>query len=422
MRQTKHQLSGINILVLRGTDNVIINVFFFMLKTAARDLGVVFDDKLSFHAHYEDITSRCFKLLCFIFRITKDFSSPHSLLYLFNSLVEARGAIGSFLQTFITFGFLLVYTSGPFIGYSGIAYVSLGFAVIFFVGMFLMPETPTYYFIQNDPKSAAKSLAKIRGKPIESLQKELDLISAAVDDSKDRKGTIADIFRRKNFKAFFIGSALVFFQQFTGITIVVFYMTDIFRVAGSNLEPAYATIIVGAVQFLAALMTPFVADRLGRRIIVMVSSGGCAIGLGLLGLYFFLADIDSPIIESINFLPLVSLMLFLVMFRWGMGALPWAIIGEMTPIEVKDSVAPLATAFCWTCSFLITRYYSVVAASAGHFVVFWIFAVCSFGSFCFGLFYLPETKDKTFNEIQDMLSGSDLTKREAERTERAQRA
>ncbi|KAL0811546.1 hypothetical protein ABMA28_009932 [Loxostege sticticalis] len=200
--------------------------------------------------------------------------------------VEARGAIGSFLQTFITFGFLLVYTSGPFIGYSGIAYVSLGFAVIFFVGMFLMPETPTYYFIKNDPKSAAKSLAKIRGKPIESLQKELDLISAAVDDSKDRKGTIADIFRRKNFKAFFIGSALVFFQQFTGITIVVFYMTDIFRVAGSNLEPE--------LQFLAALMTPFVADRLGRRIIVMISSGGCAIGLGLLGLYFFLADIDRP--------------------------------------------------------------------------------------------------------------------------------
>lgn len=58
-------------------------------KTAARDLGVIFDEKLSFHAHYDEIVSRCSRLLGFICRITRDFRNPSSLLYLFNSLVRS---------------------------------------------------------------------------------------------------------------------------------------------------------------------------------------------------------------------------------------------------------------------------------------------------------------------------------------------
>lgn len=57
-----------------------------------------------------------------------------------------------------------------------------------------------------------------------------------------------DVFQGSNFKAFYISCALVFFQQFSGINAVLFYMTDIFESSGSDLKPAIATIIIGAVQ------------------------------------------------------------------------------------------------------------------------------------------------------------------------------
>ncbi|KAL0861105.1 hypothetical protein ABMA27_009606 [Loxostege sticticalis] len=323
------------------------------------------------------------------------------------STVDARGALGSYLQTFMTFGTLFMYIIGPFITYYEIVYVGVAYLALFTVSFFFMPESPTYHLLKNDRKAAADSLMRLRGRSLEGVQKELDQINADVEASKDNKpGTIADVFRGKNFTAFYIGCALITFQQFSGIHAVLFNMTAIFRAAGSNIEPAYATIIVGAVQFAASMMTQFVVDRLKRRTLLMISSCGSAIALGLLGTYFLLADLESPVVESINFLPLLSLVMFMLAYCWGLGALPFAIIGEIMPIEVKAFFTAFASALGSLTSFLITRFFSVIAEAVGHYVVFWIFAGSCVLSFLFTLFVLPESKGKTFNEIQDMLAGS----------------
>ncbi|KAL0811522.1 hypothetical protein ABMA28_009913 [Loxostege sticticalis] len=320
--------------------------------------------------------------------------------------VQARGALGSFLQTFGTIGTLFMFSIGPFTSYLGIVFVGVGYLAFFMLMFFFMPETPIFHLLKNNRKAAADSLMKIRGRSLESVQKELDVMSADVEGSKDNKpGKISDIFRGKNFKAFYIGAALIFFQQCSGINAVLFNMTDIFSAAGSNLEPAYATIIVGAVQFGASMMTQAVVGRLGRRTLMIISSSGAAIALALLGAYFLLADIESPVVESINFLPLLSLVMFMLLYCWGLGALPMTIIGEIMPIEVKSLFLSFATAFGSTCTFLITRFFSVIADAVGHYVVFWIFAANCGVCVLFCIFILPESKDKTYDEIQQMLEG-----------------
>ncbi|KAI8422997.1 hypothetical protein MSG28_014085, partial [Choristoneura fumiferana] len=157
--------------------------------------------------------------------------------------------------------------------------------------------------------------------------------------------TIADVFKGGNFKAFYISCALVFFQQFCGINAVLFYMTNIFEAAGSDLDSSIATIIIGCVQ-------------------------------ALLGMYFLLDELDSPAVDSIGFLPILSLVVFIVTYCVGLGPLPWAVMGELMPIE-----------------------------ALGMYVAFWIFGVCCVGAFFFTLFLVPETKGKSFAEIQDMLAG-----------------
>lgn len=72
-------------------------------------------------------------------------------------------------------------------------------------------------------------------------------------------------------------------------------------------------------------------------------------------MYFILAENENPVVEKIGFLPILALVVFIVTYCWGLGPLPWAVMSELFPIEVKAIAAPIATAFCWTLSFLITR-------------------------------------------------------------------
>ncbi|KAH9633267.1 hypothetical protein HF086_000866 [Spodoptera exigua] len=281
---------------------------------------------------------------------------------------DSRGALGSFLQAFITLGYLLIYGIGPYVSYMVIAYV-------------------------GDREAAASCLAKIRGRSHEGVQAELDLMAADVNASLEKTATVADVFRGSNFKAFYISCALVFFQQFSGINAVLFYMTNIFEAANSSLDSAIATIIIGVVQVIASCITPLVVDRLGRRILLLISASGTAIGLG------------SPVVNSIGFLPILSLVLFIVTYCWGLGPLPWAVMSELFPIEVKAIASPIATAFCWVLSFLITRYFSAIASGLGMGGTFFIFGACCVAAFFFTLFLVPETKGKSFQEIQDILSG-----------------
>ncbi|XP_075986472.1 facilitated trehalose transporter Tret1 [Anticarsia gemmatalis] len=318
---------------------------------------------------------------------------------------DSRGALGSFLQAFITLGYLLVYAMGPYVSYGVVAYVGIVFTAVFVVGFFFMPESPIYYLSKDDPDSAAECLAIIRGKSRSAVQEELDAMAADVKASMERTASVADVFRGSNFKAFYISCALVFFQQFCGINAVLFYMTNIFNAAGSGIDPSVATIIIGVVQVVASCITPFVVDRLGRRILLLISSCGTAVGLGLLGMFFVLSQNNSPVTSKIGFLPVLSLILFIVTYCWGLGPLPWAVMSELFPIEVKAIASPIATAFCWALSFLITRYFSAIAAALGMGYTFFIFGICCVLAFFFTLFLVPETKGKSFQEIQDMLSG-----------------
>ncbi|KAJ0170753.1 hypothetical protein K1T71_013525 [Dendrolimus kikuchii] len=318
---------------------------------------------------------------------------------------EVRGALGSFLQVFVVIGFLLVYVVGPFSTYYVIAYVGLAFVAAFAILFYFMPESPIYYLSKDDIDSAADCLATIRGKSRAGVQAELDKMAAEVKASMEKTATLADVFRGSNFKAFYISCALVTFQQFSGINAVLFYMTTIFNAAGASLDSAIATIIIGTVQVLASLVTPLVVDRLGRRLLLLVSSCGTAVGLGLLAMFFILSDNGSPVAESIGFLPLLALILFIITYCWGLGPLPWAVMSELFPIEVKAIASPIATAYCWGLSFLVTRFFNPVVDAIGMGPAFLIFGVCCVISFFFTLFFVPETKGKSFQEIQLMLAG-----------------
>jgi MFS family permease len=171
------------------------------------------------------------------------------------------------------------------------------------------------------------------------------------------------------------------------------------------LEPAIATIIIGAVQILASALTPLVVERLGRKVIFLFSAGGMAICLGLLGLFFLLDEQEFPIASSLNWLPIVSLIGFVVVYCVGFGPLPWALFGELFAPDVKSSASSIVTSMNWTLGFLLTKYFLALQEVLGSYGAFWLFGIFCIAAFIFTFTLVFETKGLSLQQIQDKLNG-----------------
>ncbi|XP_047365216.1 facilitated trehalose transporter Tret1-like [Vespa velutina] len=319
-----------------------------------------------------------------------------------------RGALGSFLQLFITFGLLYSYVIGPYVSYTVFWILCACLPVIFFVLFLLMPESPYYLISKGNREAAVTALAKLRSKSEMAVQQEADDIRDALEESMKTQTKISDLFTVKaNFKALIFTCFLASFQQLTGINVVLFYMQSIFAATGSTMDPNVSTIIVGSVQVAASFVTPLIVDRLGRRLLLITSGIGEIVTLAALGLFFYLKDVkeDVEVVESISWLPVVSLVIFIATYCIGWGPLPWAVMGEMFASDVKSKASGITVSMCWFLAFFITKFSSNITEAFGNHTTYWMFAVFCVISVLFTIFVLPETKGKSLQQIQDELNG-----------------
>lgn len=124
-----------------------------------------------------------------------------------------------------------------------------------------------------------------------------------------------------------------------------------------------------------------------------------------MGLYFYLDVNDKAAANSVTWLPVVSLIVFVIAYCIGFGPLPWAVLGEMFPSNVKSYASTLVAATCWVLGFLVTRFFSTMDAALGSDWAFWVFAIFCAIAFAFTFTVVIETKGMSLQQIQDRLNG-----------------
>lgn len=165
-----------------------------------------------------------------------------------------------------------------------------------------------------------------------------------------------------------------------------------------------STIIVGTVNLIATIASSMLVDRAGRRILLLISKTIMTLSLTALGMFFFFHDMNTELAESLGWLPLTSLCLFIISFALGFGPIPWLMISELYSKDI-NSVASLVTGFVNPClTFLVSSTFTVLSDSIGIGQTFWIYAGCSFVGIFYVYFMVPETKGKSLAEIQIMLA------------------
>ncbi|XP_046483699.1 facilitated trehalose transporter Tret1 [Neodiprion pinetum] len=310
-----------------------------------------------------------------------------------------RGVLGSIFQLFLSAGILFGFIFGTFLNYTWFAVICAQIEVVFLATYIWMPESPQWLMGQGRKSEALRALSVFRG-PKYDVNEELASIQKCVEEAALRKSSMLDLVKTRGARtALFAGLGMLAYQQLTGINAVIFYTEEIFAAAGSSLDADVASIIVAFVQTFMACVAAVIVDRVGRRVLLIVSSSTLALCLFLLGLYFKLD------LNGIGWLPFVSLTTFMIAFSLGYGPIPWMMMGELFPPETKGTASVLAVMVNWSTSFLVTKFFSPLKATFGEGITFWIFTVLMVSATIFGYFIVPETRGKSLQQIQDELNG-----------------
>ncbi|KAF2309984.1 hypothetical protein GH714_006064 [Hevea brasiliensis] len=198
-----------------------------------------------------------------------------------------------------------------------------------------------------------------------------------------------------------IGIGLLVLQQLSGINGVLFYSSTIFETAGINNSNA-ATFGLGAIQVIATGVTTWLVDKAGRRLLLIVSSTGMALSLLLVAVSFFVRDFvsdETSLYNILGILSVVGVVGMVVAFSLGMGPIPWIIMSEILPINIKGLAGSVATLANWFMSFVVTMTANLLLdwSGGGTFTIYMI--VCAL-TIAFATIWVPETKGRTLEEIQ----------------------
>ncbi|KAF8104192.1 hypothetical protein N665_0176s0007 [Sinapis alba] len=312
-----------------------------------------------------------------------------------------RGALGSVNQLSVTIGIMLAYLLGLFVPWRILAVLGVLPCTLLIPGLFFIPESPRWLAKMGLTDDFETSLQVLRGFDTD-ITIEVNEIKRSVASSTKRSAIrFVDLKRRRYYFPLMVGIGLLVLQQLGGINGVLFYSSTIFESAGVS-SSNVATFGVGAVQVVATAVATWLVDKSGRRLLLMISSIGMTISLVIVAVAFYLKEFVSPESDMYNILSMVSVVGVVTMViacSLGMGPIPWLIMSEILPVNIKGLAGSIATLANWFVSWLVTMTANMLLAwsSGGTFTLYAL--VCGF-TVAFVSLWVPETKGKTLEEIQ----------------------
>jgi len=304
-----------------------------------------------------------------------------------------RGALVAGNQLAITVGVLLAYL----VDYAFAAsqnwrwmFMSAVFpSFALFVGMIFLPESPRWLARQGQGDRALASFHRLgRGNEAEA---ELAEVEGALH--KEGEG-FRSLFKPGFRRAVIVGVVLASIQSFSGIDTIVFYAPEVLTRAGypSAKAAILATVGIGVMMVLITAVSMFLVDWLGRRALLLISTGGMGGTLALVGAAFHS--------HATGIAVFYELMVAVAFFGVGLGPVVWLLISEIYPTKIRGAAMSLATLSVWAADWLITGTFLSLVRWASPAGAYWIYAFICVLSCAFCYAFVPETKGKSLEAIE----------------------
>ncbi len=316
-----------------------------------------------------------------------------------------RGRLVTYYQLALTFGILVAYLSNaalvqvaPSLSgklfhdelWRGMFLVGALPAVVFFVGLLSVPESPRWLLARGRHQEAAAILTQT-GEPVPVLSSSSD----------KQRSSYRELFSPKLRTALLIGLLLPLFSQFSGINAIIYYGPSILGNAGVSLSNSLVSqIIFGLANMLFTLVAIWKVDSWGRRPLYIYGTAGATITLGLTGLCFYTGATTSIWL-------LLCVLAFLACFAFSIGPLKFVVASEIFPGAIRGRAMALSIMVMWIADTIVGQLTPILLESLGSAGTFWFF-----GFFCLIAFItvyrlLPETKGRSLENIEHTLEAEE---------------
>ena len=266
-------------------------------------------------------------------------------------------------------------------------------SLLFFVGMFFVPESPRWLAKNGKPQNARFVLKRIGGEDYSTAA--LGEIEATLVDEIE-KVNFGDLLEPKLRKVLLLGVALAVFQQWCGINVIFNYAEEIFREAGYDISSVLKNIAwTGSVNMAFTFVALGVVDRGGRRPLMLFGAAALAVIYTALGFCYH---------GGVHGLPMLLLVLAAIAaYSMSLAPVTWVVISEIFPNRIRGAAMAVAVAALWLACFILTYTFPMLNATLGASGTFWLYAAICVLGFIFIRFKLPETKHKTLEQIESDL-------------------
>ncbi|XP_026728050.1 uncharacterized protein LOC113494101 [Trichoplusia ni] len=338
-----------------------------------------------------------------------------------------RGGLASVAVLLYCLGTFISYMAGWFLTYKYIIWIQLLLSAMGTLLIFLVVESPVYLLKNNRDEEARESMAKFRGVEVTSpvvikemtrirnqLMPAVEMISITDTDPKAEEAekqklnleeAMPEVQKMSAIKLLFVSpssrrgfvvvSTVISMQVFMGIVPVQVYSKTVF----TETDPAHTdlySVIFSILQFFGTLVTTLIADKAGRKILLISSS--FLVCISMAGLGVLLQMNSGP-----AWLIICLIMVYCFSFMTGAGSMPYVLLAEMFITEVQSLASMIIIEWVWFLNFLIIAIFPFLVSLLGIYGVFYIFSIVSLLNAIFSIFFVPETKGLSNEQIQDVL-------------------
>ncbi|MFV0520892.1 MAG: sugar porter family MFS transporter [Mangrovibacterium sp.] len=264
-------------------------------------------------------------------------------------------------------------------------------ALLFFLLLLIVPESPRWLIQKGAVDKGLDILCKIGGEKDSSS--EYNKIKELLNENK---GSLKDLLKPGLITALIVGVGLSVFGQLTGINVIIYYGPDILKDAGFELDSALQfQVILGFINLFFTIVAIFFIDKVGRRPLLLGGMGFLVITLLAAGLLFTTVNSNSLAL-------VVVLGLYVACFAFSIGAVIWVLTPEIYPNYVRGRAMSIAVFANWTTNAMAAYLFPWYVDRFGMHTGFFTFAAICFAATIFFWKYIPETKGKSLEEIEQM--------------------